>query len=138
MVAACASKAPVFRRFIFPLVTYRVGKSKLWETTISPTVSSLFLESQRWAYERVGSGRLFSALFSNFCEEISCALACSSLLFASIWRSTESMPVSCALIPIQVRRAAVSINICFIRSVFKSFIRLSLSSSHASSDRQSE
>ena len=44
------------------------------------------------AYERVGSGRLFSVLLSSFCDEISCALACNSLLLASIWRSTESMP----------------------------------------------
>ena len=122
MVAACASSAPVLRRFIFPLVMYKVGKSKLWETTISPTVSLLFLESQRWAYERVGSGRLFSVLLSSFCDEISCALACNSLLLASIWRSTESMPVSCALIPMQARMVAVNINSCFISSVIKFFI----------------
>ena len=43
--------------------------------TISPTVSSLFLESQRWAYDSVGSGRLLFVLFSSFCEEMRWELA---------------------------------------------------------------
>ena len=51
-----------------------MGKSKLCEMTISPTVSSLFLESQRWAYDSVGSGRLLFVLFSSFCVGVSLQL----------------------------------------------------------------
>ena len=108
--ADCASSAPVLNRFTFPRVAYKVGKSKLWETTSSPIVSLLSSEPHKWAYERVGSGKLFSDLFSNFCEVISCALACNSLLFASMRRSTSSMPTDWARIP-AYRKKVIKLNI---------------------------